>query len=75
VNTIDDFMTLVRDEIGLPVTTDDAYRGFDDVPGWDSMHLLTLLVLLERRTGRQIAMPDVLTAASLQDIYALAVAP
>jgi acyl carrier protein len=73
VNSIDDFIALVRDELGLPVTTDHADRGFDEVPGWDSVHLLWLLAGLERTTGQRLSMPDVLQAANLSDIYALTV--
>jgi acyl carrier protein len=74
VNNIDDFIALVRDELGLPVTAGDASRGLDEIPGWDSVHLLWLLTALERETGRQVSLPDVLEAASLEQIYLTAVA-
>lgn len=67
-------MVLVRDEIGLPVGAEDAALPLDRVPGWDSMHLLTLLTALERETGRSISLPDVLEAGNLQEIYRVAVA-
>lgn len=73
MNTIDDFVNIIRDELGLELTTEDIGRSFDEVPGWDSVHLLTLLTVLERTTGRQISMPDVLAASSLERIYSLAV--
>jgi acyl carrier protein len=73
VKTIDDFVDLVQDEIGLDVTAQDVGRTFDELPGWDSVHLLALLAALERTTGRRIAMTDVLEAASLESIYRLAV--
>ena len=73
MNTIDDFVALVRDELGLPVTHEDVGRELDQVPGWDSVHLLSLLTLLERATGRAISLPEVLEAPSLNHIYCLAV--
>jgi acyl carrier protein len=73
VNSIDDFVALVRDELGLPVTAEDAARSLDEVPGWDSVHLLWLLTVLEQATGRRLTMPDVLEAATLEGIYGLAV--
>jgi acyl carrier protein len=73
VNTIDDFLELVCDEVGLPVGTEHLESTFDEVPGWDSLHLLTLMMALERRTGRAIPMPDLLEAPSLGHIYRLAV--
>jgi acyl carrier protein len=72
VNTIDDFVTLLRDEMGLPVTAGDVELSFDQVAGWDSVHLLSLLTALERRTGRSLPLADVLLATSLHDIYAMA---
>jgi acyl carrier protein len=74
VNTIDDFVALLRDEIGIPVTAHDTSLRLDEVAGWDSVHLLSLLTLLERRTGHSVPFADVLEAETLKDIYALAVA-
>jgi len=73
VNNIDEFVTLIRDQFGLPVTVEDVGLGLDELPGWDSVHLLALLTLLEHETGRAISMPDVLQAPSLRKIYDLAV--
>jgi len=69
VNTIDDFLTLVTEELGLPVTAEAADRHFDSLAGWDSLYLLTLLAALERRTGRQVSLPEMLKATRLRDIY------
>ena len=74
MNTIDDLVALVRDELGLPVTVEDAGLEFDRIPGWDSVHLLWLLTTLEERTGRGLSMPDLLEAASLESVYALVAA-
>jgi acyl carrier protein len=74
VNDINDFVTLVRDEIGLRIDRQDVDRSFDEVPGWDSVHLLQLIMALERQIGRRISMPDVLEARSLEDIFLLVAA-
>ncbi|WP_328917006.1 MULTISPECIES: phosphopantetheine-binding protein [unclassified Streptomyces] len=74
MNSIDEFATLVRDELGLAVTAEELGTSFDDLPGWDSLHLLWLLTVLERTTGRRVPLSDVLEAASLQGVYELAVA-
>ncbi|KKK06304.1 MULTISPECIES: phosphopantetheine-binding protein [unclassified Micromonospora] len=73
MNSLDDFLHLVTDEVGIPVNAEDARGDLDQVAGWDSVHLLTLLTVLEQRTGRTLALPDVLAARSLADIYDLAV--
>jgi acyl carrier protein len=73
VNSLDDFITLIQDELGLPVTAQDADRGLDQLSGWDSVYLITLLAVLERKTGRSIPLPAMLEASSLGDIYAVAV--
>lgn len=73
MNSLDEFVAIVRDEIGLAVTADDVGRSLDELPGWDSVHLLTLLLAMERSTGRRISMPDVLQAENLRQLYTLAV--
>lgn len=75
MKTIDEFVTLLTDEVGLPVTAADIDCAFDQVPGWDSVHLLTLMMVLERRTGRSMPMAELLEAPSLGEIYRLAVRP
>jgi acyl carrier protein len=75
VNTIDEFVTLVQTEVGLAVTAEHIERGFDQVPGWDSVHLLTLMLALERQTGRPIPLPDLLEAPCLGHIYRLVTRP
>lgn len=71
---LDDFVALVRDELGLPVTREDTERSLDALDGWDSVYLLRLLTLLEQETGRSVSLPDVLEAPTLGHIYKL-VAP
>ena len=73
MTTIEDFVGLVQDELGLEVSVADLARSLDEVPGWDSLHLLALATVLERRTGRRIGLPDLLEAGSLHGIYAVAV--
>lgn len=68
--TVEDFVALVRNELGLPVQAADLDRRLDTVAGWDSVHLLTLCSALERATGRRISLPDVLEADSLAGVYA-----
>jgi hypothetical protein len=73
VISLGEFLALVHDEIGLPLTAGDADLSFDQLPDWDSMHLLALLQAVERSTGRPVSLPDVLTAGSLHDVYEVVV--
>jgi acyl carrier protein len=70
MTTLDDFLAFVGDRLGLTVTAEDAARDLNQLPGWDSMHLLWLLTALEGETGRRLSVPDVLGATSLEQIYA-----
>ncbi|CAL9284903.1 acyl carrier protein [Streptomyces olindensis] len=74
MNTIDDLVVLIRDELGLAVSVQDAERPLDEIAGWDSVHLLWLTAALERRTGRSVSLPDLLEAGTLGGIYQAAVA-
>lgn len=71
MNNIRDLIGLVRDELGLMITLDDIERELDELPGWDSMHLLWLVTQLEQRTGRSVTVIDVLEAPNLESIYGL----
>lgn len=73
MNTIDDFLALVETELGLGVTPEQATHSFDDLPGWDSVHVLSLISAVERETGHSISLARVLEASNLAEIYALAV--
>ncbi|MFE0465135.1 acyl carrier protein [Kitasatospora sp. NPDC058965] len=74
MNTVDDFLALLRDELGMPVGAADLPRGLDEVPGWDSVHLIWLLSALEQRTGRPVSLARILEAPTLAEIYQVAVA-
>jgi acyl carrier protein len=66
-----EFASLIRDDIGIDVGADDLDRSFDELAGWDSVHLLAVTVTLERTTGVTIDLPDVLRARNLASIYEL----
>lgn len=74
MNSIGDFVALVRNELGLAVTVDDVGRELNELPGWDSMHLLWLISVLEQKAGRSINVIDVLEAPNLEYIYGLTAA-
>lgn len=73
MSSIDSFLTLVRDDLGLPVDDTDVDRPLDEVVGWDSVHLITLLTLLERSTGRSLSLPAALEATTLRGLHDVAV--
>ncbi|MGO4755627.1 acyl carrier protein, partial [Streptomyces sp. 2MCAF27] len=67
------FVSLVNGELGIPVTRETVGAPFDALPKWDSVLLLSLLVMLERETQRRIAVPAALESTSLLDLYEMAV--
>lgn len=72
MNDINEFIELVRDQLGLPITAIDAGTELNQLPGWDSVHLLRLLTVLEERTGNAISLPDLLDVSTLEGIYLMA---
>ncbi|HKS43672.1 MAG TPA: acyl carrier protein [Amycolatopsis sp.] len=68
---LEDFIALVHDELGLPVTVEDAALSLSELPGWDSVHLLSLVVALEGRSGQPLSVTELLDAPDLQSIYQL----
>jgi hypothetical protein len=71
VNSIGEFVALIRDELGLPLSVADADRELADLPGWESIYLIWLVTILEQRTGRNVSVIDLLEAPNLTYIYAL----
>ncbi|GHJ15426.1 MULTISPECIES: acyl carrier protein [unclassified Micromonospora] len=70
-----EFLRLVRDELSLPVAdTGDLDVDLDAVPGWDSIHVLRLVVAMERRTGHRVPVGALLTQRTLRGIYRRATA-
>ncbi|NUS11801.1 MAG: acyl carrier protein [Streptomyces sp.] len=74
MNSLDDFLTLVHDEVGLLVTPQTVADEWDQLPGWDSVLLITLLSAIERRTARPVSLPEMLQARNLEEVYQLAMA-
>ncbi|GAA2396650.1 MULTISPECIES: phosphopantetheine-binding protein [Streptomyces] len=70
---LDDFVRLVRDEIGMPLEPEQVAADFDELPDWDSLYLLKLVTALELATGHKVPVGKVLEARSLKGIYDLAV--
>ncbi|MCO1582767.1 phosphopantetheine-binding protein [Crossiella sp. SN42] len=67
---LDEFITLLREEIGLPVTAEDAGRELTEIAGWDSVHLIAFLSALERATGRQVSLVAALQASTVEQLHA-----
>jgi acyl carrier protein len=65
------FAELIQEEIGLDIGVDDLAVGFDQLPQWDSVHLLAIIVTLEKASGKRLSLPDFLSAGTLADIYEL----
>ncbi|HEV2639000.1 MAG TPA: phosphopantetheine-binding protein [Actinocrinis sp.] len=69
MNSVEDLISLIQDELGIAVTADDVDRSLDQIPGWDSVHLLWLVTLVEQRTGRPTSLPDLLEARDIVGLY------
>ncbi|NEA54857.1 acyl carrier protein [Streptomyces sp. SID13666] len=71
IDELGGFLRLLRTELGLQLSDRDAYTDLADVEGWDSLHLLRLVSLLEDETGRRIPVRQVLEARTFQQIHSL----
>ncbi|GAA3012300.1 acyl carrier protein [Kitasatospora sp. NPDC127116] len=73
MKSLDEFAELIGDQLGVPITVEDLHRDIDEVPGWDSLHVMWLLTVLERETGRRLSLPQVIEAPTLAHVHRLAV--
>jgi acyl carrier protein len=72
--TTADFIAVVQAESALPLDVGDLRTEFDELPGWDSVHLLKVLSALEATTGTALPMGRLIEAHSLGDLYDAVVA-
>lgn len=73
VDTLDGFLALLKDELGLEATPDEAGRSLADLPRWDSLYLLRVVALMEDETGRRLSLAPLLQARTLAEIHAVVV--
>ncbi|GHE84097.1 hypothetical protein GCM10014715_45170 [Streptomyces spiralis] len=72
ITSLEGFLSLVRDELGLDTAgVEAADADLADLPGWDSLNLLRMVVLLEEH-GRPVPVHRLLQARTLQEIYTFA---
>ncbi|MCF3131977.1 acyl carrier protein [Streptomyces olivochromogenes] len=69
IDTLDGFLALLREELGLDVTAREAGESLVNLPRWDSLHLLRLVTLMEEETGRRLSLSPVLQARTLTEIH------
>jgi acyl carrier protein len=73
MNSIEDFVAILQDDLGLSIGIEDVGKDLDQIADWDSVHLLQLMSVLERETGHTVALPDLLHASSLAEMYTFTV--
>lgn len=71
--SIQDFIQLLNNELGMAIAHQDLYVPFDELPTWDSVHLLWLLTVLDQSTGQTTSLSDLLEASNLRELYRLVV--
>lgn len=71
--SIDDFLTLVQAEVGLPLGPEDLDTDFDELAAWDSVQLLKLLTALEGNARVRLPVSQLLESRSLRQVHAVLV--
>nr|QVT76735.1 acyl carrier protein [Streptomyces sp.] len=63
------FVEIVRDELGLPLAESELGTDFEQLLHWESLHVLRLVVALERETGHRLPVSRLITEQSLEGVY------
>lgn len=66
-----DFISIVRDQLRLPLANADLERDFDQVVNWRSIHLVRLFVAVEKRTGLRVPVARLFEERTVRGIYTL----
>ncbi|MFY1698608.1 acyl carrier protein [Solwaraspora sp. WMMA2101] len=72
--TRDRFITIVRDELKLPLTDPDLEQAFDQPIRWRSVQRVRLYAALEKETGRRIPVGRLFEEQTVAGVYQLFVA-
>lgn len=73
ITSVEDFLTLLEDELGVRVDPGEVDRPLEDFAEWDSVHLLRLVTVVENVTGRRVRVADLLEATTFRQIHKAAV--
>ncbi|MDF4250005.1 MULTISPECIES: phosphopantetheine-binding protein [unclassified Streptomyces] len=73
MRTVEELIELANTHLGTALAPADAELELSELAGWDSVHLLRLIGLLERTLDRPVPVDAVLQARSLHDIWSAAV--
>lgn len=66
--TTDELITLICDDLGLPLAEEDLGSDLDTVIAWDSLQMLRLATAVEARTGRPTRLAALLECRTLADV-------
>ncbi len=69
--TRDEFLHEIDAMLELPAGTVQVTAGVKDLPGWDSMQVLSFVLLVQEKLGRVIDGPAVAKAEKVGDLVAL----
>lgn len=73
--TQDAFISIVRDQLRLPLANADLEHDFDQEVNWRSIHLVRLFVALEKQTGQRVPVARLFEERTVRGIYDLFAAP
>lgn len=65
----EEFIAILDEEIGFSISMEDLKVGLDSLADWDSIMLLRLQLILERKLRRRIALPKLLEARTIEAIF------
>ncbi|MFF9558113.1 acyl carrier protein [Streptomyces albus] len=75
MRTVEELIELANTELGTALRPADAAVELAQLDGWDSVHLLRLVALLETALGRRVPVDRMLEARTLRELWAVAVHP
>lgn len=67
----DAFIRIVRDELKLPLANSDLEAEFDQTVNWRSIHVVRLVVALEKKTGQRVPVSRLFKERTTGGIYNL----
>jgi acyl carrier protein len=66
-----DALTLIADIVKQPLPATTSTTLLQDIPGWDSLKMVQLVLRLEKSLGRELEESEMETLATIQDVDTL----
>jgi acyl carrier protein len=65
----EEFLAILDEELGFAISAEDLKADVGNLAGWDSVMLLRVLLVFEKKLNRRISLPRLLEARTMAAVF------